>query len=138
MSNNNVFKFPEHKIVREIPPQVEEVERAKEKGKQNYAEDIAMDFAESILAVLDSYGIDQDTKHFDKDFSFTIESIRAMIYRSLSLDHHLHEFIDEHVSILKKDKDGNMILEVPEGMEEIIISEIEKIQEEKENVDSDK
>jgi hypothetical protein len=125
----NVFKFPEHKIVREIPPQIEEIEKAKEKGKQNYAEDIAVDFAESMVAVLDSYGIDQDNGNFDKDLSFAVEAIRAMIYRSLGLKHHLHDFIDTHVSVLKKDKDGNLILESPSDMEEIIISELELAEE---------
>lgn len=127
--SNNVFKFPEHKIVREIPPQIEEVERAKEKGKQNYAEDIITDFAESMLGALDSYGIDQDGKNFDKDLSFAVEAIRAMIYRSLSLEHHIHNFVDSHVSILKKDDNGNLILESPEKigeMEEIIVTELEK------------
>lgn len=123
--SNNVFKFPEHKIVREIPPQIEEIEKAKEKGKQNYAEDIINDFAESMLGALDSYGIDQDGKNFDKDLSFAVEAIRAMIYRSLDLDHHLHDFVDTHVTVLKKDKEGNFILETPEEMEEIIIAEVE-------------
>lgn len=126
MTTNNVFKFPEHKIVREIPPQIEEIEKAKEKGKQNYAEDIITDFAESMLGALDSYGIDQDSKNFDKDLAFAVEAIRAMIYRSLSLEHHLHDFVDSHVSVLKKDKDGNLYLDSPSEMEEIIISEIEK------------
>lgn len=126
MTTNNVFKFPEHKIVREVPPQIEEIEKAKEKGKQNYAEDIITDFAESMLGALDSYGIDQDSKNFDKDLAFAVEAIRAMIYRSLSLEHHLHDFVDSHVSVLKKDKDGNLYLDSPSEMEEIIISEIEK------------
>ena len=133
--SNNVFKFPEHKIVREIPPQIEEIEKAKEKGKQNYAEDIAVDFAESMIAVLDSYGIDQDNENFDKDLSFAVEAIRAMIYRSLGIKHHLHEFIDTHVSVLKKDKDGNLVLESPSDMEEIIISELEL---EEETLDEEK
>jgi hypothetical protein len=133
--SNNVFKFPEHKIVREIPPQIEEIEKAKEKGKQNYAEDIAVDFAESMVAVLDSYGIDQDNENFDKDLSFAVEAIRAMIYRSLGIKHHLHEFIDTHVSVLKKDKDGNLVLESPSDMEEIIISELEL---EEETLDEEK
>jgi hypothetical protein len=132
---SNVFKFPENKIVREISPQIEEIEKAKEKGKQNYAEDIAVDFAESMIAVLDSYGIDQDNENFDKDLAFTVETIRAMIYRSLDLKHHLHEFIDNNVSVLKKDKDGNMILESPSDMEEIIISELEL---EEETLDEEK
>jgi hypothetical protein len=126
--SNNVFKFPEHKIVREVPPQIEEIEKAKEKGKQNYAEDIINDFAESMLGALDSYGIDQDGKNFDKDLSFAVEAIRAMIYRSLGLDHHLHDFVDTHVSVLKRDENGNLVLESPENMsemEEIIIAEIE-------------
>lgn len=130
--SNNVFKFPEHKIVREVPPQIEEIEKAKEKGKQNYAEDIITDFAESMLGALDSYGIDQDGRHFDKDLSFAVEGIRAMIYRSLGLEHHLHDFVDTHVSVLKRDKNGNFILETPEEMEEIIISEIET------HIDTDK
>jgi hypothetical protein len=133
--SNNIFKFPENKIVREIPPQIEEIEKAKEKGKQNYAEDIAVDFAESMIAVLDSYGIDQDNENFDKDLAFTVEAIRAMIYRSLDLKHHLHEFIDNNVSFLKKDKDGNLILESPSNMEEIIISELEL---EEETLDEEK
>ena len=121
----NVFKFPEHKIVREVPPQIEEIEKAKEKGKQNYAEDIISDFAESMIGALDSYGIDQDGKHFVKDLSFAVEAIRAMIYRSLAIEHHLHDFVDSHVSVLKKDKDGNLVLENPKLTEEIIIAELE-------------
>ena len=121
----NVFKFPEHKIVREIPINNDEVERAKEKGKQNYAEEIIVDLAENLLGALDSYGLDQDSKHFDKDFSFAMEAFRALIYRTLSINHHLHNFIDTSVSILKKDENGNMIIESPEEMEEIIIAEID-------------
>lgn len=121
----NVFKFPESKIVREIPINNDEVEKAKEKGKQNYAEDIVVDLAENLLGALDSYGLDQDSKHFDKDFSFAMEAFRALIYRTLSLNHHLHNFIDTSVSLLKKDENGNVMIEGPEEMEEIIIADID-------------
>lgn len=121
----NVFKFPEHKIVREVPPNIEEIEKAKEKGKQNYAEDIIVDLAENMLNALDSYGLDQETKHFDKDFAFSLEAIRALIYRTLSIEHHLHDFIDSHVSVLRKDENGNMILDAPDSMEDIVVSELE-------------
>lgn len=131
----NVFKFPEHKIVREIPPQIEEIEKAKEKGKQNYAEEIIVDLAENLLGALDSYGLDQDSKHFDKDFSFAMEAFRALIYRTLSINHHLHDFIETSVSLLKKDENGNMIIEGPEDMEEIIISKIEVSDSDDETVD---
>lgn len=121
----NVFKFPEHKIVREVSPNIEEVEKAKEKGKMNYAEDIIIDLAENMINALDSYGLDQDTKNFDKDFAFSIEAVRAMIYRTLSIEHHLHDFIDSHVSVLRKDENGNIVLDAPENMEEILVSELD-------------
>jgi len=132
----NVFKFPEHKIVREIPPQIEEIEKAKEKGKQNYAEEIIVDLAENLLGALDSYGLDQDSKHFDKDFSFAMEAFRALIYRTLSIDHHLHDFIETSVSLLKKDENGNLIIESPEDMEEIIIAEIDLSDPDDETIDT--
>jgi len=132
----NIFKFPENKIVREIPPQIEEIEKAKEKGKQNYAEEILVDLAENLLASLDSYGLDQDSKHFDKDFSFAMEAFRALIYRTLSIDHHLHDFIETSVSLLKKDENGNLILESPEDMEEIIIAEIDLSDPDDETIDT--
>jgi hypothetical protein len=132
----NVFKFPEHKIVREIPPQIEEIEKAKEKGKQNYAEELIVDLAENLLGALDSYGLDQDSKHFDKDFSFAMEAFRALIYRTLSINHHLHDFIETSVSLLKKDENGNLIIESPEDMEEIIIAEIDLSDPDDETIDT--
>ena len=132
----NIFKFPENKIVREIPPQIEEIEKAKEKGKQNYAEEIIVDLAENLLGALDSYGLDQDSKHFDKDFSFAMEAFRALIYRTLSINHHLHDFIETSVSLLKKDENGNLIMESPEDMEEIIIAEIDLSDPDDETIDT--
>ena len=132
----NIFKFPENKIVREIPPQIEEIEKAKEKGKQNYEEEIIVDLAENLLGALDSYGLDQDSKHFDKDFSFAMEAFRALIYRTLSINHHLHDFIETSVSLLKKDENGNLIIESPEDMEEIIITEIDLSDPDEETIDT--
>lgn len=120
----NVFKFPEHKIVREIPPQIEELEKAKEKGRQNYADDIIEDLIEGIMNTLDNYGIDSDGKNFDKDFSFAIETLRSAIYRSLSIDHHLHDFVDSNVTVIKKGEAGDMTFDVDEESEDIIISDV--------------
>lgn len=119
----NVFKFPEHKIVREIPPQIEELEKAKEKGRQNYADDIIDDFIGGMLDTLDNYGVDSDGKSFEKDFSFAVEALRATIYRSLSINHHLHDFIDSNVTVIKKSEDGNMIFDIESDSEEIIIDD---------------
>ena len=120
----NVFKFPEHKIVREIPPQIEELEKAKEKGRQNYADDIIDDLIEGIMNTLDNYGIDNEGTTFEKDFSFAIESLRGTIYRSLSIDHHLHDFIDNSVTVIRKSDSGNLSFDIESGSEDIIINDV--------------
>ena len=124
---NNVFKFPEHKIVREVPVNVEEVEAAKEKGKQNFADDILNDFIDGTLSLLENYGIDTEGIEFEKDFSFTVESIKATIYRSLKLKHHLHEFIEKSVTVVKKGEVESPVLELPEESEDIIIEDANDI-----------
>jgi hypothetical protein len=124
---NNVFKFPEHKIVREVPVNVEEVEAAKEKGKQNFADDILSDFIDGTLTLLENYGIDTEGAEFEKDFSFTVESIKATIYRSLKLNHHLHEFIEKSVMVVKKGEAENSVLELPEETDDIIIEDANDI-----------
>ena len=95
-----------------------------------------VDLAENLLGALDSYGLDQDSKHFDKDFSFAMEAFRALIYRTLSINHHLHDFIETSVSLLKKDENGNLIIESPEDMEEIIIAEIDLSNPDDETIDT--
>ena len=102
---SNVFKFPESKIVREIPPNVEEVEKIKTKGKQNYADGMAEDLAVFMLTELENFGVDTTPIEFQKDFIFLTDVIRCAIYRSMGLEHGLHSFIDEHVEIVdRRDK----------------------------------
>ena len=123
----NVFKFPEHKIVREVPVNVEEVEAAEEKGKQNFANDILNDFIDGTLTLLENYGIDTEGTEFEKDFSFTVESIKATIYRPLSLKHHLHDFIEKSVVVVKKGELIDPVLDIPEENEDIIIEDANDI-----------
>jgi hypothetical protein len=120
----NVFKFPEHKIIREIPPQIEELEKAKEKGRQNYADDIIDDLIEGIMNTLDNYGVDNEGKNFEKDFSFAIEALRGAIYRSLTINHHLHDFIDSNVTVIKKGETGDMTFDIDDASEDIIINDV--------------
>lgn len=124
---NNVFKFPEHKIVREVPVNIEEVEAAKEKGKQNFADDILIDFIDGTLSLLENYGIDTEGVEFEKDFSFAVEAIKATIYRSLKLKHHLHEFIEKSVMVVKKGEADSPVFDLPEESEDIIIEDANDI-----------
>ena len=164
----NVFKFPENKIVREIPPNIEEIEKHRERGRQNYAEDIVNDIIENLIALLDSYGVDQDGKNFERDFTFAIDTVRSMIYRAMNVEHTLQEFVDNHVSIMKKDdniscfiflhdrymivhtlqefvdnhvsimkKDetGNVIIDAPKEMQDIILENLVETDREVDNED---
>ena len=123
----NVFKFPESKIVREVPVNIEEVEAAKEKGKQNFADGILSDFIDGTLSLLENYGIDTDGEEFEKDFSFTVEAVKAAIYRSLKLKHHLHDFIEKSVTVVKRGELENQSLDLPEECDDIIIEDANDI-----------
>jgi hypothetical protein len=106
----NVFEFPKSKIVREVPLDIEEVEKAKEKGKQNYADGMTEEISTFILAELENFGIDAEAKEFTKDFIFLNDVVKCLIYRNMGLQHSLQNFIDEHVQIVEL-KDGNPIAE---------------------------
>jgi hypothetical protein len=97
----NVFKFPESKIVREIPVNVEEVEKVKEKGKQKYADGIVAEVATGLLGELENYGVEleDDEGNVSKDFIFLTDVLKSVIYRTMGLKHSLHEFVDENVAI---------------------------------------
>ena len=103
----NVFKFPESKIVREVPINVEEVEKAKEKGRQKYADGIVAEVATGLLAELENYGIDLESEsgQMSKDFLFLTDVLKSVIYRNMDLKHSLHEFVDDNVAIFDNEDD---------------------------------
>lgn len=103
----NVFKFPESKIVREVPVAVEEIEKAKEKSKINYADSIVSEVCAGLYAELENYGIDVDDESgniLSKDFLFLTDVLKSVIYRNMGLTHPLHSFVDENVSVFTDEK----------------------------------
>ena len=103
----NVFEFPKSKIVREVPPNVEEVEKAREKGKQKYADGIVAEVATGLLGELENYGIElEDEKgNMSKDFLFLTDVLKSVIYRNMEMSHPLHSFVDENVSIFDNEEE---------------------------------
>jgi len=102
MSDEKIVQFPKNKIVREAPVDIEVLEKAKEKGIQNFADNIMEDIVSYMIGDLENYGIDVESDQFIKDFSLTADSLRATIYRSFDLNHGLHDFIDNNVNIVPK------------------------------------
>lgn len=105
-----IVKFPESRIVREVQPNLEEIEKVKEKGKQNYADGMTEEISTFILAELENFGVDTTAKEFTKDFIFLNDVVKCLIYRNMGLEHGLQNFIDEHVQIVEL-KTGNPIIE---------------------------
>lgn len=103
----NVFEFPKDKIVREVQPNIEEIEKAKEKGKQKYADSIVAEVATGLLAELENYGIEleDDKGKFNKDFLFLTDVLKSVIYRNMDLKHSLHNFVDDNVAIFDDEEE---------------------------------
>jgi len=98
----NIVEFPRHRIVREHAG-IACIEQVKEKSKQTYAESVSDDLIGALLEEMENMGIDTTTDSFIKDFSMTVDSMRATIYRSFGVPHHLHEFIDKSVKMIHRE-----------------------------------
>lgn len=109
----NVFKFPESKIVREVPINIEEIEKAKEKGKKQYADGIVTEVAAGLLAELENYGIELDDEKgaLSKDFLFMTDVLKSIVYRNMNIEHPLHNFVDENVSIFENEDEFKKYVE---------------------------
>jgi hypothetical protein len=97
MTEPNIVQFPKDKIVREALPDIEELNKVKEKSIKNFADTITEDISSNILFELDNYG-------FMKDFHFLVATMAATIYRTLSVEHPLHKFMSENVVITLTDR----------------------------------
>jgi hypothetical protein len=115
-----VIEFPKNKVVRELPEEIHQA-RAR-KADQKFADSVVDELSGFLLTELDNYDIEVENKTFAKDFVLVVDSLRATIYRSLGLDHHLHTFIDDNVHMiegagnLSKDELTDRIVEMIEGM----------------------
>lgn len=99
----NIVEFPKNKIFRDAPVNLELIEKAKEKATINFADSVTDTMIDTLLEGLDNFGIDTEEEAFIKDFSLTVDSIRATIYRSLGINHNLHSFIDDNVKLINRE-----------------------------------
>ena len=117
---DKVIEFPKSKVVRELPEEIHKA-RAK-KADQKFADSVVDEICGIVLTELDNYDIQVEDKSFSKDFVLVVDSLRACIYRSLDLDHHLHAFIDDNVKViegshsLSKDEQAEKITEMIQEM----------------------
>ncbi len=100
-----IISFPKDRIVRENTDYVNEnLQKMKDRGAEQFADYLVQDLTEDIITSLSTYGVDIEDEQFIKDFTVVVDFFKASIYRSLELDHHLHNYIDTKVSFVKIDK----------------------------------
>lgn len=121
-----VIEFPKHKVVREVPE--EQLQQRDRRANKKFADSVTDEITGIIIAELDNYMIDVQNKQLTTDLVLVIDSLKAAIYRSFQLEHHLHDFIDKNVKLI----DGASIMtkeELAAKIEEII-KEIDSEEEE--------
>lgn len=100
-TENTILEFPKHKIVRDRVPESEEVIKFQAKKKRRFADTLVEDLSEEILYMLSDIGINTEKEDFTKDFHFFVNSLSSMVYRSLEIEHGMHEFVDNHVNVVQ-------------------------------------
>jgi hypothetical protein len=123
----NVLEFPRNRIVREHAGIIENdqtIVEVKERSRKSYADGIADDLIDVLLEEMENFGVDTDRDSFIKDFSMTVDSLRATVYRTFGVDHHLHLFIDKNVKMINRETGEPIELE-----EEITFVPLQELEE---------
>lgn len=112
-----VIEFPKHKVVRDVPEEV--IEERNRRADQKMADSIVDEITGFMITELDNYYVQVTDKQFTKDFILVADSLKAAVYRSFGIDHHLHPFIDENVKLIEG-KEGMTKEEIKEKIETVI------------------
>jgi hypothetical protein len=128
---HKVIEFPKSKVVREVPEEIHLERQAKADMKQ--ADTIVDEVAGLMITELDNYYVDVTNKQFAKDIILVVDALKAAVYRSYGIDHHLHPFIDDNVKLIEGDIDSLSKEEIKEKIEKIML----ELSEAKDKIDSD-
>ncbi len=112
-----VIEFPKHKVVRDVPEEV--IEERNRRADQKMADSIVEELAGFMITELDNYYVKVDNKQFTKDFILVVDSLKAAVYRSFGIDHHLHAFVDDNVKLIEG-HEGMTKEEIREKIESVI------------------
>lgn len=128
---DKVIEFPKHKVVRDVPEEIYKERQAK--ADQKMADAIVDEVAGLMITELDNYFIEVTDKQFAKDIILVVDSLKAAVYRSFGIDHHLHDFIDNNVKLIEGDINSFTKEEIKDKIEKIML----ELSEAKESIDSE-
>jgi hypothetical protein len=112
-----VIEFPKHKVVRDVPGEV--LEERNRRADQKMADTIVDEITGMVITELDNYYVEIENKQFTKDFVLVLDALKAAVYRSFGLPHHLHDFIDDNVKLIEG-KEGMTKEELKEKIESVM------------------
>ena len=91
---NNVIQFPKEKIPG-LPQTKEEVYEKIKETQTIYINEMVDMYGKNLLHAISQDGFELAEKDFIKDFAFTLETIRASLYRNAGIDPPLQNPIDD-------------------------------------------
>lgn len=103
---STIIEFPKTNI-RAIGQEksLDEVREKISHAKEEYVNALVDHHCSTLLANISLSGIEIDCDAFMKDFAFTVETVRSSMYRSVGLEHPLHEQIDQAMEVADKEED---------------------------------
>ena len=99
---NNVVSFPGKGFNGELvsPQSTEELEQYFDTNKKVYIDHVADYYASQIINKLGMHGFAIYEDQFLDDFTFTVEALRATLYRGLDIKHPFHEDMNRMVGLV--------------------------------------
>jgi len=91
---NNVIQFPKEKIPG-LPQTKEEVYEKIKESQTVYINEMVDMYGKNLLHAISQDGFELAEEGFIKDFAFTLETIRASLYRNAGIDHPLQKSITD-------------------------------------------
>ena len=102
-SSDNVIPFPTH--LRVVPPV--EATISDEQENRKYVDEFVHEVALHLLSEFHEEGFDIQTKTFDKNFGFVVETIRSTLYGTYDIAHPFQEIVDKCVKFAHDNDDDD-------------------------------
>lgn len=101
-SSDNVIPFPTRVVASISDPETPE---NNEEANRKYLDEFVHELALHLLSEFHEEGFDIQTKTFDKNFGFVVETIRSTLYATYDIAHPFQEIVDKCVKFAHDNDD---------------------------------
>ena len=98
---DNVIPFPKAKREGAPPQSDEEMRLQVIRNKKKYVNNIVDHYTNQLAMKFVQHGFNLEDEEFLKDFSFSVETIRSGLYRTLGIGHPFQQLMDEAIETLE-------------------------------------